>query len=320
MLCIILLLLMRIRIALPFLTMHTFFALGILGGVLWHALLLPSLSLTTKVTIFTAICLYMLSAAVRLGRVVFFSTSSHITDVYFDGSGKVVKFTASTERPLRIPSGSYFYAFIAGSYRIDFRSYALMAMPSRPDPSVIGQGVQDVTFVLATQTLPRTIRKLTVGQKLWLDGPYGPALQPEARENVVLVAEGIGILGVLPVALSIATRKLHDLQNGEASLRLDMAKEELLAAEIALSEKQNHVPADQASVTSLREKIAVFKQRLESDKKTERKPVFRDLTRRITILWILNENSQVHWVEEQINTLQKLDPNNVGYLSTARIQ
>lgn len=243
-----------------------------------------------------------------------------ITNVYFDRSGKVVKFDLSTERPLRIPPGSYFHAFVTGSYGVGFRSYALMAMPSRPTPSIMSEGIQDLTFVLAIQPLPKTIRKLTVGQKLWLDGPYGPTLAPEARENVVLVAEGIGILGVLPIALHIATRKLHDMQNGQASLRFEIPKAELLAAEAELSEnEQRQMPADHASMTSLKEKIAGLKQRLASDKTTERNRPFRDLTRKITILWVLDDNSQVRWVDEQIHTLQNLDPNNVRCVSKAGV-
>ncbi|KAK4243345.1 hypothetical protein C7999DRAFT_18289, partial [Corynascus novoguineensis] len=58
-------------------------------------------------------------------------------------------------------------------------------------------------------------------------GPYGRDLSMGAFETVVLAAEGIGISGVLPFALSLISRRKHDTENRkreDVSLYCDMTR------------------------------------------------------------------------------------------------
>lgn len=60
-----------------------------------------------------------------------------------------------------------------------------------------------------------------------MDGPYDSELQVEGLENLVLVAQGAGILDVLPIALHITDRKRQGLQSGEAILGLETKETKL---------------------------------------------------------------------------------------------
>ncbi|KAJ3553693.1 hypothetical protein NPX13_g10825 [Xylaria arbuscula] len=154
----------------------------------------------------------------------------------------------------------------------------------------------------------KSIRGLKIGQKLWLDGPYGPDLRLETCENLVLVAQGTGILGILPIALHIASRKRQDVQKTQPAAGLDVLEVELKEAEDERSRlEQGYRPADQARLTRLKDKITGLREILNA-KGATRESCFRDLTRRITILWVPDHNSQARWVGKQIQLLQDLDP------------
>lgn len=56
----------------------------------------------------------------------------------------------------------------------------------------------------------RCLRRLKSSSTLLLEGPYGQELHLESIENVCLVAKGLGILSVLPMAQHLAMRRSHD--------------------------------------------------------------------------------------------------------------
>lgn len=143
---------------------------------------------------------------------------------------------------------------------------------------------------------------------MWLDGPYGPDLRLETCENLVLVAQGTGILGILPIALHIASRKRQDVKKTQPAAGLDVLEVELKEAEDERSRlEQDYRPADQARLTRLKDKITGLREILNA-KGATRESCFRDLTRRITILWVPDHNSQARWVGKHIQLLQDLDP------------
>jgi hypothetical protein len=61
--------------------------------------------------------------------------------------------------------------------------------------------------------------------KTRLSGPYGGDLSMGSFEAVVLAGEGIGIVGILPFALSLVSRKKRDKQNiGAVPLHCDITR------------------------------------------------------------------------------------------------
>lgn len=283
---------------------HALLGLAVLGGIVWHLLLLSPVSLDSKVAVGAALALLLLSGIIRVCRVVFFSPTARVTQVYIDDTG-AARFVVSTKTSVRIRPGQHFYVFVAGPSLMSLRAYPLIPMPSGHN---LQQENRDLMFCVADP--PRSIRALQVTQRLRLDGPYGPDLHLETCENLVLAAQGVGILSILPIALYFAERKWQDFQIVKTAAGSEALEAELREAEAERSKKEReHRPADQIDLTNLKDKISQLTQQLQA-KRSAREPCFRDLTRRITILWLLDHNSQARWVEKQIQLLQELDPEN----------
>lgn len=286
---------------------HALLGLAVLGGIVWHLLLLSPVSLDSKVAVGTALALLLLSGIIRVCRVVFFSPTARVTQVYLDDTG-AARFVVSTKTSVRIRPGQHFYVFVAGPSLMSLRAYPLIPMPSGHNTQ---QDSRDLMFCVADP--PRSIRALQVAQRLRLDGPYGPDPHLETCENLVLVTQGIGILRILPIALYFAERKWQDFQIVKTTAESEDLEAKLREAEAERSKKErDHRPADQIDLTNLKEKISQLTQQLQAQR-SAREPSFRDLTRRITILWLLDHNSQARWVEKQVQFLQELDPENVSH-------
>ncbi|KAI1159281.1 hypothetical protein F5B18DRAFT_655790 [Nemania serpens] len=292
---------------------HELLGFTVLGGVLWHFSLLSPPSIVTRIALAVSLGSCLFSGLVRVFRAWFFSTKATVTDIYLDDSG-ASRFVVSTKRPMRILPGKYLYVLMTGSFWFSFHSYPLMAVPSSPGSA---QGNSELMFCVTDAS--KSIRGLKIGQKLWLDGPYGPGLRLETCENLVLVARGIGILGILPIALHIASRKQQDARKSKPAVELHMLEVELKEAEDERSKlEQNGRPVDQARLTRLRDKITGLRKALHV-KGATRELFFRDLTRRITILWVPDHNSQARWVGKQIQLLQELDPVRVSTFQAASL-
>jgi hypothetical protein len=60
------------------------------------------------------------------------------------------------------------------------------------------------------------------------------------------------------------------------------------------------------------------KQLLEQKMALLRKPLFRDATRKVDIFWQLEDPRQMDIVKEHLQSLQSLDPDNVGTLNSLK--
>ncbi|KAI0147278.1 hypothetical protein GGR57DRAFT_505745 [Xylariaceae sp. FL1272] len=300
-LCIIIISLLRIRANLS-LWIHELFGFTVLGGILWHLILLPSISVVAKTAVGTAISLCLLTSAIRLCRILFFSSTARVSEVCLDDSG-AARFVVSTRTPVRVQPGKFFYVFLSRASRIGFQTYPLMAIPSSRTQS---RGNKELMFCV--ENPPRAIKALQESQRLWIDGPYGSGLHAEAYENLVLVAEGPGILGVLPIALYIADRKCRDSEKSETRAGVEVLESELHQAEAERTKmERDDSRARQVDLAHLRDRIVELRRKA-TDLQTEKESYNRDLTRRVTILWRLDHNSQARWVGNQMQLLQELDP------------
>ncbi|KAH8749527.1 hypothetical protein F5883DRAFT_435732, partial [Diaporthe sp. PMI_573] len=52
-------------------------------------------------------------------------------------------------------------------------------------------------------------------------GPFTQDLYLERYETVILIAKGLGIMGVLPLALSLTHRRIHDMKKKESAALSD---------------------------------------------------------------------------------------------------
>lgn len=215
------------------------------------------------------------------------------------GDSEVTVVQLRTKRPFRVFPGGYFYILRPGSvFRYSpFSSHAMTAAWYTPGRLVTDGKVTSVTMLVSNSGLHHPIW-LEKGQHLRLLGPYGRDLGLPGFETVILTAKGIGIAGVLPLALDLAERKLHDQR----------VREEYSAKKKGRSGQEKEGGLLRTASHDSEKEIG---ERLIKRPASQGSRLFRDATRKVDLFWELERNRQDEWVAGQLNALQSIDPHNV---------
>uniref|UniRef100_A0A0B7KRG5 Ferric oxidoreductase domain-containing protein n=1 Tax=Bionectria ochroleuca TaxID=29856 RepID=A0A0B7KRG5_BIOOC len=175
---------------------------------------------------------------------------------------------------LHVTPGSYFLI----SVRHHIPSVAAVAVLCGSETN---RTTSALKFIFSESSWNRSLIALKPSDKISLDGPYGKDYGLENYENVMLLAKGIGIVGLLPLAVDLAERKYHD------------------------SDIQNQILKHEAQRNEL------FRNRFEEWEETrrdlERKRCFLDATKKVVILWCLEDYSQMKPLTDELLKLKKLD-------------
>jgi hypothetical protein len=151
--------------------------------------------------------------------------------------------------------------------------------PDHPSSEDCGFATKLTFLILNTPSLSKL---LTKDSPIILDGPYGPNIKLNRFDTVVLTAKGIGIAGVLPFILHLAYRKHHD-QEQKRSMKERMKEDIKRRSEGEGSAKYKRTSPKQFASLKL------------------------DRTRRITLLWVLEDSSQINWASRQLRALAGFD-------------
>ncbi|KAB5526444.1 hypothetical protein GE09DRAFT_1257060 [Coniochaeta sp. 2T2.1] len=125
-----------------------------------------------------------------------------------DTEYEAVRVKVQLRHPVATRPGNYFYLFLPG-LRNRLQSHA--APVAWWDPSERKES-RNVTFLLEKRWASRLLQRPTPV----MDGPYGRDFGFERYPKVVLLADGIGIAGVLPFAVSMISRKHFQWEAGGA--------------------------------------------------------------------------------------------------------
>lgn len=329
---------------------HAALALATLGGTLWHVYSLFSVlakvlaSICSATWVLTTISRIILTALrgrhIRVRKITIYQDIT-VIDI-------IAKYN------FQAFPGAYFYVTFPGSfwsYEL-WRSYPMKAFwKEYPSEAQQAQPLpQKFSLIISNREQgSQHISKLEHRRYILLEGPYGQALPVQEYENVILVAEGAGLLGILPLASYLASRRLYD--DATRSLLQDIplkeawveraekewkAKEkELVTDEQELIWKQQQVrnnPRTQRKLSNMleTESKSLRKERLAMDREEEgirqRKEEikqqkgkifnaspFNDSARRVDIFWLLESNDQMVWAKKYLQYLQKLDPDHVSF-------
>lgn len=245
--------------------------------------------------------MWLVSTFLRLHKLIFYRLSGEVTEK-LEGRN-ATKIEVSLKYPIRVPAGSYFNIFFPGRlapYNLLY-SFPAVAFWHPPDEDNHSGKVSNVSFLLSHRSSHMSaLAKLEKGQRVLLDGPLGQDLALSSYENVILLAKGIGIAGVLPMALELAERHRHDT-------RIKSKIDELLSQEQRLRIQQQEASPETQSMLSgkidelVKERNALLQ-----------KPLFRGAIKQIEVFWYLENNSQMDWVADELRALQKLDPVSVS--------
>ncbi len=213
---------------------------------------------------------------------------------------------AELPRNVRIYPGAYFYVFFREMpFWRRHRAVPLMAFSWEPllpeklqryPKHASKKQLQDrssnedcdhatnLTFLILNT--PSLSKLLTKNSPIILDGPYGPNIKLDRFDTVVLTAKGIGIAGVLPFILHLAYRKHYD-QEQKRSM-----KERMKEGIKWRSEGEGRGRYGEPSPKQFA-------------------PLKLDRTRRITLLWVLEDSSQINWASQQLRALAGFDTRRV---------
>lgn len=192
-------------------------ALLALGALTIHVILATGRTLSfTSVLCFTAGALIALSWCIQLGRKMVYMRAEVTVFDTVEGAGGARLWIRSKRRIKAYP-GTYFYvSFPDLPIRHRFRSHLVPV-------AFWHAAARDymTEFSLLIHEEPASLLKRLSHEKLKvrLDGPYGHRIPFGDYDLVMLVADGQGIVGVLPFVLSILSRNKQDKEDKERGVK-----------------------------------------------------------------------------------------------------
>jgi predicted ferric reductase len=276
-----------------FLLIHRLSTLSGLAAMFWHAL--RQSQLRAQVIVGISCGIWAVFAFYRVFRLLRRRLSAEVVDICGDMSFSRIEIML--RKPIAVPPGKYFNIFFPGlmaPYTF-LHSHSAVAFWHPPDDSC--QRVSNISFLLSRHgSHAVALSQLKRGQRILLEGPFGKDLKLGRFENIIFAAKGIGIAGILPLALELSERKRHDN---------NIKKEiEIISEQLDKLQRQSGTDIN-------------LEQRLELQKKKSslrKQPLFRDATTKIDIFWSLESNTQMDVLQDQLRALQSLDPENVSII------
>ena len=181
----------------------------VLAVLLWHVLLLRSTLLI--ILIWLSAGLWVTTTAYRLLIILYQGRRVTIQAITPYSDSTIIEICSKHAfRPL---PGAYFYVYFPGFYwrHNIWTSYPMLAMWDGLLEEARHKRTTRFSFVIGHEArLSDHLRKLESHRYLLLEGPYGGNINLNKFETVFLVAKGSGIVGVLPLAISLAERRRHD--------------------------------------------------------------------------------------------------------------
>ena len=201
----------------------------------------------------TAMSLWAISTALRLGRMAYYNTGNKhgkevprkpqaIVEHCFVGSDNntvsAMTLTIQPRRSFPIRPGQYFYLHFSDMgvrRRIHSRPYAISWWDNSLNAETLSFLIQPETGVSAELTSRSLIRTVCI------DGPYGKDLKLENYENVILIAKGIGIAGIMSYIRHMTYRRVSKDKEHEAYKRGQITRKIDVYWEMEDNSQQNWV-------------------------------------------------------------------------------
>lgn len=288
--------LLRVWFGRWFLLSHRLMTLSGLGAMFWHTLQQPQLR--GKIIVGVSAGIWIVFTIWRFYNLFGRRLTADVIDI--NGDSTMLKVEVALRKPVRVTPGKYFNIFFPGtvtSYAL-LHSYSAVAFWHDPDEAHPSRKISSLSFLLTRRgSHAVALSRLQRGDRILLEGPFGQDLKLETSENIILSADGVGIAGILPLALELAERKKHD-DNIKSEIQSISRQQELLR-QTALENPESR-DADKRLELQQR-KLSLMK-----------KPLFRDNTKKVDIFWSLDSNTQMDIVHDQLRALQQLDPENVS--------
>lgn len=209
----------RRRSYLVFAWLHFFFSLGCLGSILGHIYFVPRpIASLTSLLCLASGCLMCLSAIYCFVRMVCFGRAEVVRS---EAAGSALQIWIRARHSIKTQPGTYFYISFL-NIPLRFKSQNSMRLVIFWNSNDRGTTREFSFFLCDSNPVAKAVGHLLQKEhtlKVKLDGPYGKELQLKDYGLVMLLAEGAGIAGLLPFALSLLFRRKHDADDKAQKLR-----------------------------------------------------------------------------------------------------
>lgn len=220
---------------------HRLIAVSTAGFLLWHVLSLPSRWPYFIPTL--AVLSWVLRTMKGFHRAWKLGLASELNDLVNVNDGYLCK--VSTDVPVQPYPGCYFYIYFHHAAILDrFYGFSTPLYSWEPTLHRIAPPEKEETTRLQFLVHSRFLDKSRTS-RVSMAGPYGRNIHVERFETVVLIAEGIGIVGIVPFALDLARRKSY-----RESWRPSRRPEDL-TQQVALIWKLDHPKQEELANTQL---------------------------------------------------------------------
>ena len=288
--------------------LHFVLAGTVLAASLWHVMVLRES--VAKGPIILAASVWVATRIWIMARLYFFGVGATVEAV----AGPWNAGRLRCERPVRIFPGCYFYIFppenlhLSG-YRMVPKWYSSSRWPGSIDLA------ESIEFFIANgRNRPPPLQ---TGHRWLIDGPYGNNPGLGSFENVMLAAKGVGVVGVLSFALNLLERQRHDLKMIKSSAEQSNS-EKSNGHQESINEKSGETSGQVSSDEKSNSQNSINERsggrpgkESNGERTTGRKSIdhklFRDMTKRVDILWKLDYNSQDQLVAQHLRELQSKD-------------
>jgi len=197
-----------------FLKLHFFLSFIAIIILFWHLfiintkfIILPSL----------AMILWVLNLILQLYNTQ--RQKGKISEIFTIRKKKIMKLQIDLKKPISVKPGDYFYLrfWNTTSVRDKFQSHPFMILwweenrnPISSKNDITNTTTSIIFLIQEENGISSRLKKQLLMQpieNIILEGPYNQNLMIENYENIILIAQGIGIAGVLSYALYLANLK-----------------------------------------------------------------------------------------------------------------
>ena len=209
---------------------HFILALTTIGGLIWHLLTGEFLRVVAPVTALLLWLFNLAFSADYLFQIIcnFLKLRRRTLDqeaIIYRIHG-ALKVELTLQRSLSFVPGQYGYLYLPEIRRFQSHPFVIAWWDDSLREVNSGQTKTTLSFLIEPQKgITEKLLRRTSVRGVIFDGPYGQHLHLDEYDNVTLVAQGIGIAGILPHVRHLSKRRFHEdpvYQRGLVTRRVNL--------------------------------------------------------------------------------------------------
>jgi NAD(P)H-flavin reductase len=176
-----------------------------LSSVLWHVFA-TGIRTDNSIVAIIASLFWLVTLIYRI--VTTFLRASSIIHTKSENN-TVIRLLLKPDRPVNFTPEDYFHILLPGR-PFGYRSYPAVAQERLTNFSQT-ESPEIIVNIPQDRLLSHQLSRMKKSEKVRLRGPFTQSLYLERHETVLLIAKGLGVYDILPLACTITKRKVGDM-------------------------------------------------------------------------------------------------------------